>query len=53
MDVKRQQGGADQMDLFDEALKARCATTPAGKAEPDLGRLRSRKRPRHGNMNEP
>ena len=61
MDVKRQQGGVDQGDLLDEALKAalrhslplRRRGTPPAKAAPDLGRLRSHKRLRHGIMNEP
>jgi hypothetical protein len=60
MGVKRQQGGADQRDLLDEALKAalrhclprrRPGRTPGaqlGKAEPDLMRTRSGKRLRHG-----
>ena len=31
MGVKRQQGGADQGDLFDEALRRRCATAHRGR----------------------
>ena len=39
--------------ISDETRRRRCATAPAGKAEPDLGRPRSHKRLRHGIMNEP
>lgn len=61
MGVKRQQGGADQGDLLDEALKAalrhclplRRRGARLGKAEPDLVRMRSHKRLRHGTMNGP
>ena len=54
MSVKRQQGSGDQLDLFDEALKAALRHGAAGDGGTrDLVRARSRKRPRRGNRNEP
>ena len=55
MSVERQQGGAYQGDLFDEALlKALRPGAPGFKgAEPEPGRARSGKRLRRWTGNEP
>ena len=52
MDVKRQQGGTDQGDLFDEALKT-ARRGVSGEGGNGLRRPRSLKHPRYGTMNEP
>ena len=54
MDVKRQQGGADQGDLLDETLKAALRHGASGEGGAGPGATEEpRKRLRHGIMNEP
>ena len=53
MGVERQQGGFYQRLLFEEHGGETCATAQAAKAEPDLRRARSRKRPRRSTKHEP
>jgi hypothetical protein len=53
MTAARQQGTGEQLDLFDEALKATCATANLAPADPGRGRARSGNLTRRGDGNEP
>jgi hypothetical protein len=53
MTAARQQGTGEQLDLFDEALKATVRHGEPGPADPGRGRARSGKLTRRGDGNEP